>query len=65
MRLMRSALAGKPAPMSLRVDVPKLLAAYADLRPDPAVAAQRAGLTSFVGFEIDEKYMAEARRRLL
>ena len=30
-----------------------------------AVAAQRAGLTSFVGFEIDEKYMAEARRRLL
>ncbi len=36
-----SALAGKPAPDSLRVDVPKLLAAYVDLRPDPAVPAQR------------------------
>ena len=36
-----SPLAGKPAPQSLLVDVPKLLAAYADLRPDPAVAAQR------------------------
>ena len=36
-----SPLAGKPAPKSLLVDVPKLLAAYADLRPDPAVAAQR------------------------
>ena len=36
-----SPLAGKPAPQSLLVDVPKLLAAYADLRPDPAVPAQR------------------------
>jgi len=36
-----SPLAGKPAPESLLVDVPKLLAAYADLRPDPAVPAQR------------------------
>ncbi|MGB5079596.1 MAG: alpha-D-glucose phosphate-specific phosphoglucomutase, partial [Burkholderiales bacterium] len=36
-----SPLAGKPAPASLRVDVRRLLAAYADLRPDPAVAAQR------------------------
>jgi len=36
-----SPLAGKPAPRSLRVDAPKLLAAYADLRPDPAVPAQR------------------------
>lgn len=36
-----SPLAGKPAPPSLLVDVPKLLAAYADLRPDPAVPAQR------------------------
>ncbi len=34
-------LAGKPAPQSLLVDVPKLLAAYAELRPDPAVPAQR------------------------
>ncbi len=36
-----SPLAGKPAPASLLVDVPKLLAAYVDLRPDPAVRAQR------------------------
>ena len=36
-----SPLAGKPAPASLLVDVSKLLAAYADLRPDPSVPAQR------------------------
>ncbi len=35
-----SPLAGKPAPQSLLVDVPALLAAYADLRPDPGVPAQ-------------------------
>lgn len=35
-----SPLAGKPAPTSLLVDVPKLLAAYVDLRPDPTVPAQ-------------------------
>ncbi len=29
-----------------------------------AVAAQLSGLTSFVGFEIDEEYLAEARRRV-
>ncbi|MGI8956646.1 MAG: DNA-methyltransferase [Chthoniobacterales bacterium] len=29
-----------------------------------AVAAQRCGLTSFVGFEIDEEYLREAERRL-
>ena len=36
-----SPLAGKPAPKSILVDVPKLLAAYADLKPDPGVAGQR------------------------
>ena len=36
-----SPLAGKPAPKSLLVDVPQLLAAYADTRPDPSVPAQR------------------------
>ncbi len=36
-----SPLAGKPAPASILVDVPKLLAAYVDLRPDPKVPAQR------------------------
>jgi DNA modification methylase len=29
-----------------------------------AVAAQRCGLASFVGFEIDEEYLREAERRL-
>ena len=36
-----SPLAGKPAPASILVDVPALLAAYVDLRPDPKVPAQR------------------------
>ena len=36
-----SPLAGKPAPASILVDVPHLLAAYADLAPDPSVPAQR------------------------
>jgi phosphoglucomutase len=36
-----SPLAGKPAPQSLLVDVPALLEAYAGLRPDPTVPAQR------------------------
>ena len=36
-----SPLAGKPAPQSILVDVPRLLAAYADLKPDPSVPAQR------------------------
>ncbi len=36
-----SPLAGKPAPASILVDVPKLLAAYVDLQPDPKVPAQR------------------------
>ena len=36
-----SPLAGKPAPESILVDVPKLLAAYTDDQPDPSVPAQR------------------------
>lgn len=36
-----SPLAGKPAPKSILVDVPRLLAAYTDLKPDPSVPAQR------------------------
>ena len=36
-----SPLAGQPAPKSILVDVPALLAAYADLTPDPSVPAQR------------------------
>lgn len=34
-------LAGKPALASALVDVPSLLSAYADMRPDPAIASQR------------------------
>jgi phosphoglucomutase len=34
-------LAGKPAPASLLVDLPKLITAYYTERPDPSVAAQR------------------------
>jgi site-specific DNA-methyltransferase (adenine-specific) len=30
-----------------------------------AVAAKRCGVRKFVGFEIDEEYVAEARRRVL
>jgi site-specific DNA-methyltransferase (adenine-specific) len=29
-----------------------------------AVAAQRCGVKKFIGFEIDESYLAEARRRI-
>jgi phosphoglucomutase len=36
-----SPLAGKPAPESQLIDLSKLLAAYADLRPDPAEPGQR------------------------
>ncbi len=38
-----SPLAGKPAPDSVLVDVPKLLAAYYDEAPDPKIAAERVG----------------------
>src|SRR3569833_3154125 len=36
-----SPLAGKPAPESILTDIPKLVAAYFNQVPDPAVAAQR------------------------
>ena len=36
-----SPLAGKPAPLDILVDLPKLVTAYFTERPDPAVAAQR------------------------
>jgi phosphoglucomutase len=34
-------LAGKPAPLSSLIDVAKLVTAYFEIRPDPAIAAQR------------------------
>jgi phosphoglucomutase len=36
-----SALAGKPAPRSLLVNIPRLVTAYFTLAPDPAIASQR------------------------
>ena len=36
-----SPLAGKPAPLSLLVDVPRLITAYYTESPDPSVAAER------------------------
>ena len=36
-----SPLAGQPAPVSMLVDVPGLLAAYDARVPDPSIAAQR------------------------
>jgi hypothetical protein len=36
-----SPLAGKPAPASSLIDVAKLVTAYYEIEPDPAVAAQR------------------------
>jgi phosphoglucomutase len=36
-----SPLAGKPAPASSLIDVAKLVTAYYEMKPDPAVAAQR------------------------
>jgi phosphoglucomutase len=36
-----SPLAGKPAPVSLLVNVPRLVTAYYTCEPDPSVAAQR------------------------
>jgi phosphoglucomutase len=51
-----SPLAGKPAPKSLLVDVPKLIAAYYERHPDPAVRGERVSFgtsghrgTSFAG----------------
>lgn len=53
-----SPLAGKPAPASLLVDVAKLVAAYADLRPDPGVAAQRVafGTSGHRGSSFDRSF---------
>ncbi len=55
-----SPLAGKPAPKSVLVDVPKLLAAYADLAPDPSVAAQRVafGTSGHRGSSFDRSFNA-------
>ena len=53
-----SPLAGKPAPASILVDVPKLLAAYTDLTPDPGVPAQRVafGTSGHRGIPFDRDF---------
>ena len=53
-----SPLAGKPAPKSILVDIPKLLAAYADLKPDPSVTAQRVafGTSGHRGSSLDGSF---------
>jgi phosphoglucomutase len=51
-------LAGKPAPKSVLVDVPKLLAAYHDLKPDPSVPEQRVafGTSGHRGSSFDRSF---------
>ena len=50
--------AGKPAPESMLVDVPKLLQAYTALRPDPAEATQRVsfGTSGHRGSSFDRSF---------
>jgi phosphoglucomutase len=53
-----SPLAGKPAPQDILVDVDRLLAAYADVRPDPANPAQRVafGTSGHRGSSLDGSF---------
>ncbi len=53
-----SPLAGKPAPLELLVDVERLRDAYVDLRPDPAVPAQRVsfGTSGHRGSSFDRSF---------
>jgi len=53
-----SPLAGQPAGAAQRVDVSKLVAAYYDLRPDPAVPAQRVsfGTSGHRGSSFDRSF---------
>lgn len=53
-----SPLAGKPAPRSLLVNVPRLVTAYYTGRPDPAVASQRVafGTSGHRGSALDDAF---------
>ena len=53
-----SPLAGKPAPKDILVDVDKLLAAYADIRPDPENLSQRVsfGTSGHRGSSLDGSF---------
>ena len=58
MRREISALAGNPAPADMLIDVARLLAAYVDLKPDPAVTAQRVtfGTSGHRGTSFDRSF---------
>jgi phosphoglucomutase len=53
-----SPLAGKPAPLAILVDVPRLVSAYYTDVPDPAVAAQRVafGTSGHRGSSLDRSF---------
>ncbi|MFZ2237396.1 MAG: phosphoglucomutase (alpha-D-glucose-1,6-bisphosphate-dependent) [Dokdonella sp.] len=53
-----SPLAGKPAPKSILVDVPALLAAYSDIKPDPSDFSQRVsfGTSGHRGSSLDGSF---------
>ncbi len=55
-----SRIAGKPAPKASLVDIESLLAAYADLQPDPSVPAQRVvfGTSGHRGTSLDGSFNA-------
>ena len=53
-----SPLAGKPAPASMLVDVPKLVTAYYTEQPDPATLEQKRRVTQFSPSEVDVKELA-------
>lgn len=53
-----SPLAGKPAPKSILVNVPALLAAYSDIKPDPSERSQRVsfGTSGHRGSSLDGSF---------
>ena len=53
-----SPLAGKPADLSLLIDVPRLVTAYYARRPDPSVPAQRVrfGTSGHRGSALDNAF---------
>ena len=53
-----SPLAGKPAPPSMLVNVPKLVTGYYTEQPDPATLEQKRRVTQFSPSEVDVKELA-------
>ena len=56
-----SPLAGKPAPASMLVNVPRLVTAYFSGKPDPAVPSQRVafGTSGHRGCSLDNSFNEE------